>query len=368
MSKIKTCVYAISLNEIAQVDNFMEASKDADLILVCDTGSTDGTVERLRELGAVVYNIKVKPWRFDIPRNTALALIPPDIDMCLSIDIDEYLQPGWLEAMQKAWDEHNGNIQRMAYSYTWNWKPDGSPDKVFYADKMHHRHGYRWRHPCHETLYWQNSTYENRVTVPDILLHHRADNSKSRSQYLPLLSQAVKEDPENDRMRHYYARELYFFAQNEEAIKEFETHIKLPNATWAEERSASMRYMSRCYRNMGKNSESMDWAFKGMLEWPHTREPWLELARAAYALKDWNTCHWAATKCLSIANKGMSYITDSECWGSEPHDLAALGGWYSGLIDDSKKHAIIAHKMNPTDARLKNNCLLMGLTEEDLNK
>jgi glycosyltransferase involved in cell wall biosynthesis len=88
VNKVKTCVYAIALNEIKHVDKFMEASKDADVVLVCDTGSTDGTVERLRELGAVVHCIKQQPWRFDVPRNTALNLIPSDIDICLSIDLD----------------------------------------------------------------------------------------------------------------------------------------------------------------------------------------------------------------------------------------------------------------------------------------
>jgi glycosyltransferase involved in cell wall biosynthesis len=368
MSKIKTCVYAISLNEIGQVDNFMEASKDADLILVCDTGSTDGTIERLRELGATVYEIKQKPWRFDIPRNTALSLIPPDIDFCLSIDIDEYLQPGWLDAMQEAWDQHNGNVQRMAYDYTWNWKADGSPDKVFFADKMHHRKGYRWRHPCHETLYWDGPGPENRITVPGIKLHHRADNTKSRSQYLGLLKLAVDEDPSNDRMAHYYARECMFMGQNELAIEEFKRHLSLPNATWAEERCASLRYISRTYGNMGKHDDSIHWAHKAVQEWQWTREPWLELARAAYRKQDWPTCYWAAAKCLAITGKGMSYITDSECWGSEPHDLAALGGWYSGLKDAAREQALLALTKNPTDARLKSNCLLMGIEEKDLPK
>lgn len=33
----------------------MESMKEADLIVVTDTGSDDGTVERLREKGATVY-------------------------------------------------------------------------------------------------------------------------------------------------------------------------------------------------------------------------------------------------------------------------------------------------------------------------
>lgn len=366
-NKPKTCIYAISLNEIKFVERFMEHSRDADLILVCDTGSTDGTPQRLRELGATVYDIVQKPWRFDVPRNTALSLIPEDIDICLSIDLDEFLQPGWKEAIERGWVEHGGNIQRIAYDYIWNWKEDGeTPDIRFYADKIHHRHGYRWRHPCHETLYWEGDGPENRVTLPDVILHHRADVTKSRGQYLGLLKTAVDEDPDNDRMCHYYARELMFAARYDEAIEEFKRHLSLPRATWLEERCSSIRYISRCYRQQNKNEEAVAWGIKATLEWPWSREPWLELARSAYTAKDWKTCYWAIAKCLDITHRGMTYISDGACWGAEPYDLGGIAAWYAGLPEESRKLCLTAYKMSPSDKRLQSNCLLVGLTEDDL--
>src|SRR6185437_10392401 len=102
--------------------------------------------------GAQVYPIGVSPWRFDVARNAALNLVPDDIDICLSVDLDEILQPGWVEAIQEKW--RPGETTRIMYEYTWNFKPDGSPDTVFFTDKFHSRHDYIWRHPCHETLYY----------------------------------------------------------------------------------------------------------------------------------------------------------------------------------------------------------------------
>lgn len=368
IARAKTCVYAICLNEIKFVDKFMDANEGADLVLVCDTGSTDGTQEALRDRGAVVYDIIQKPWRFDIPRNTALSLIPDDIDICLSIDLDEFLQPGWTDAIEQAWQTHKGNIQRIAYDYIWNWNPDGTPGIRFYADKIHHRRGYRWRHPCHETLYWEGDGLENRVTCPDVILHHRADPTKSRGQYLPLLKMAVDEDPSNDRMSHYYAREVMFSSKFEDAIAEFKRHLSLPTALWLEERCSSLRYISRCYRYMGKHKEAIEWGLKATLEWPHSREPWLELARGAYDAKDWKTCYWAITKCLEITHRGMTYISDGACWGSEPYDLGGIAAWYAGLPEQSRKLSLQAYKMNPADNRLRNNCLLVGVPESELQK
>lgn len=355
MNPAKTCVYAISLNEIKHVDLFMQHCAGADLVLVCDTGSTDGTVGRLQELGATVYNIVQRPWRFDVPRNTALNLVPSDIDICLSIDLDEYLQPGWVEALQEAWHNNNGHIDRIAYDYIWNWNEDGSPGTRFFADKTHHRQNYYWRHPCHETLYYRGKGQERRVTVEGIKLHHHADVSKSRGQYLNLLKMAVDEDPANDRMAHYYARELMFNARWDDAIREFQRHLDLPGAWWREERASSLRYIARCYKNLGKNDDALIWAHKSTLEWPWSREPWLELARVALAARDWDTTYWAVQKCLAIQVRGMSYISDAACWGAEPYDIGALAAYYAGLHDRAAELGQQALDMNPGDQRLQTN-------------
>ena len=52
---MKICVYAISKNEEAFVERFYRSAKEADLILIADTGSTDGTVSKARDLGITVH-------------------------------------------------------------------------------------------------------------------------------------------------------------------------------------------------------------------------------------------------------------------------------------------------------------------------
>ena len=344
----------------------MEHHKDADYIVIADTGSTDGTPERFRELGAMVFDIKVVPWRFDLARNVALSLVPNDVDICLSIDIDEQLQPGWRAALEAEWIARDGKISRISYPYTWSWRADGTPDMVFYLDKIHHRKNYIWKHHCHETIYHCSSEPEYFIRMHNLEVHHHPDPSKSRSQYFHLLEAAVREDETNDRMRYYYARELLYHGRYQEAIIEFEKHLSLPKATWNDERAMSCIHIAKCYENLGNNEASMVWAKKATSEKPNARETWLEVARVGYRLNDWHTCFWGASKCLSIPEKTTSHLSNSACWGAEPYDLASISAWWIGWQDRAREYGIKAYTMSPHDERLKSNCLIMGIPESDL--
>lgn len=146
---MKIVVYAICKNEAGHAERWMASMAEADGVYVLDTGSTDGTAERLRALGAVVVEERVEPWRFDTARNRSLELVPEDADICVCTDLDEVFHPGWRAALEAAWTD--GTTQAV-YRYTWNFNADGSEGTVFWIEKIHARRGYRWTHPVHEVL------------------------------------------------------------------------------------------------------------------------------------------------------------------------------------------------------------------------
>lgn len=100
---MKVAVYSIALNEAANAEQWAKSTTDADYRVVADTGSTDDTIEKLTALGVTVYKIAVRPWRFDVARNTALALIPADVDVCFSMDMDEFVEAGWRPKLEATW-------------------------------------------------------------------------------------------------------------------------------------------------------------------------------------------------------------------------------------------------------------------------
>ena len=341
---MKIAVYTIALNEEQFVESWWESAKTADYLLIADTGSTDKTIELARSLGIHVITIGIRPWRFDDARNAALAALPLDIDYCIALDMDEQLQPGWRQALEQCDPK---SIDRPRYSYTWSWNPDGSPGLQYGGDKIHTRCGYRWKHPVHEVL--TKTGIEKQQWIP-MEIHHHPDDSKSRSQYLPLLALSVVEDPHDDRNAFYYARELFFNRQFEFAATEFKRHLELPKATWKPERAASMRYLAQCEPHLKKY-----WLEMAADETPDRREPWVDLAHYYYIVEDWPMVLKYAKRALAITDKPLDYICEATAWGPLPHDLAALASYHLGLAPMAVEYGAAALALAPADGRLATN-------------
>jgi tetratricopeptide (TPR) repeat protein len=343
---MKICVYAISKNEEFFVERFCKAAKGADMILIADTGSTDNTVELARSCGAVVPEIHISPWRFDLARNAALALIPRDIDICISLDLDEILEPGWREEIERVW---NDETTRLRYKYNW-----GNGIEYFY-EKIHHRHGYHWHHPCHEYPRTDARIKEVCAHTNMLLVSHHPDPLKSRGQYMELLELSVKEDPSCPRNMFYYARELTFYRKWVDAIVALHKYLENPKSNWATERCYAMRLLSQSYEALGDAAQAENWLHKATKEAPNTREPWVELSDFARKSENWELSYNCAKKAIEINNKDLVYSRDPSVWGARPHDLLALAAYYLGYHDEAFLHGSKAIDLEPENARLKRN-------------
>ena len=343
-------IYAIARNERQFCDRFMASCAGADGVLVLDTGSDDGTAERLRSLGAVVSTAVITPWRFDTARNVALELVPEDADVCLALDLDEVLAPGWREAIEAAWA---AGVTRGRYLYVWSHDLSGGDGVTFFADKLHARHGYHWRYPVHEVL--SAETPETQAVIPGLRVDHWPDNTKSRSSYLPLLELAVREDPANDRNTHYLGREYMFHRRYGEAIETLLRHLSLPTATWKAERAASMRYIAHCCDALGDWRSAAHWLERAADEAPTQREGPFDLAMLYYRRGDWALCRYWAMRTLAVTERDYNYMTDPAAWGPEPCDLSAIANWHLGHYDEALDAARAALELAPGDERLRRN-------------
>lgn len=353
--RLRIAVYAISKNEKHFVERFCESAKDADVILIADTGSEDGTAEEAKRCGAHVASISINPWRFDHARNATLALIPRDIDVCISLDLDEVLEPGWREEIQRVWTPRT---TRLRYYFDW-----GAGIRFKY-EKIHARKGYFWHHPCHEYPVADGRITEVWADTDMLLVSHHPDPTKSRGQYLDLLALSVKEDPNCPRNAFYYARELTFHARWHDAIRELHRYLGLPGATWANERSYAYRLLGKSHVELGEAWTGEKFYQLAASEAPGTREPWCELALIYYRQQRWPDCYAAAMRALAIKDKQLVYTCDPAVWGPWPHDLAAVAAWNMGMKDVALEQAKIAAALEPNDPRLQNNVRFMSVASE----
>lgn len=349
---MKIAVYAIALNEAEFVRRCIESALDADYFILADTGSTDLTPYIATECGATSYSISIQPWRFDHARNAALALVPADVDVCIALDLDEVLEPGWRQEIEANWNE---DTTRMRYQYDW-----GS-GIVFHSDKIHARNGYHWKHPCHEVLMPDLRIEERFVSTNKQLVTHLPDNNKSRGQYMGLLELAHKEEPFDPRTALYYGRELIFSSRQSEAIHALFHYLDLPGDP--QERAYAMRLIARAQKEQGDNAAALQTLRKACAEYPGIRENWVHLSEVCNILQLWNESFSAIEYALAIKDRPVVYTSEPLCWGSLPYDLGAVALWHLDMRDKGRQYLLKAIELDPNETRLKDNLAFFGEEE-----
>lgn len=322
---MKIAVYGISKNEEANVKRFMKSCSGADVVVITDTGSTDNTVKLLKEYGAVVHEAIIDPWRFDEARNIALSHVPEDVDICISIDLDESLQPGWREGLEKEWKKHPG-CTMVSYRYVswWKDKEQTIPDVVCYRSKIHARHGYKWHNIVHERVLPEDM--ENAVNVYTDLVtvhHHRQEIT----DYIDLLSQMIEQDPDNEEPYLLRASDYINYRKYEEAIADYKKYISMTtfpkNELITSQRAHSYIGLAKALHNMGEPpNEVIKMLLRAVGECPGMREPWVYLADGYMSVGNYPLAYGAAMMALSITTNGY-HVREEICWGDLPKQIAS---------------------------------------------
>lgn len=340
----KICVYAICKNESKFVDTWVESMKEADSIVVLDTGSTDDTVEKLKKYPFVRVEQKIiSPWRFDEGRNESLKLVPDDCNILVCTDLDEVLEPGWAEPLRQSWID--GVHERCTYKYAWSHTDSGEPGRIFAYNKIHSRN-WMWKHPVHELLYNIKTNTDNydineSLNLWDkIYLHHYPDHTKSRSSYLPLLKLRAKEDPNDYYGLIYLAHEYTYQYMYEESINTLKYILKtFSDKIDSTEKASCYLFMGDAYNKLNdKNS-----AIKSYIDALYTdetyREPYINLAKVYMELKDWSMAISYLKEGIKKSYRHYSWLERDTSWTYEPWDMLAISSFYNGDKNESLAYA-----------------------------
>lgn len=353
---LKLAVYAITKNESKFVDKWLENMSPADYIVVLDTGSTDDTVEKLRASGKVheVRKVRYHNWRFDVARNDALAMVPSDVDICVSVDLDElFTTPDWATIIKDHWVS---GTNKATYLYTWNYDSEGNPLTQITYEKIHSRHGWHWAMPVHEALTPNPGTVVSSVHIPGDLLElgHYPDLSKSRSQYIDLMRLAVSENPNSYIQNYYLGRELYYHKQYEEALEQLSKTVEMPNFIRANQ-AAAYSFMGECYEALGHLLDAEEDFIQATTYTTNVREPYVKLIEFYYRHKNWMALIGAAHIALNIERSRTEWYENTNNYTYIIPDYLSMAYYKIGHRATALRYAQEALSHKPNDTRLQHN-------------
>ena len=352
----KICVYAICKNEMKFLNRWLASVSEADYIVVLDTGSTDGSFEKLQS-DHRIKKVKQKiydTFRFDVARNDAMKLVPKDANILVSIDIDEVFEPGWADIIRNSWVE--GKHTRARYKYAWSHLADGTPSDVFVNDKIHTKE-YYWIYPVHEVL-WKDTeeTEENSLNIDRILIQHYPDPNKPQNRYFNLMELRVKENPKDCYTRYLFARECGLAGDYNRALNEFTYTLTLPDI-----REKYLCYIGSLILRadllyiLGRKEDAIIAYSSILLEDNTYREPYLKLAEIYYNAGFYNIALGYVQDCLKLSVQHFNWVEQAPSWTYRPWDILSL--IYAGLEDwgNAVQYSEKALQYAPNDERLKSN-------------
>lgn len=370
MSRI--CVYAICKNEIAYVDKWFESMSEADEIVVLDTGSTDGTFERLKELGVKVEQREITPWRFDAARNASLDMAyETDCDIFLCTDIDEYFDPGWADCVREMWPE---GCERGFYMYAWAKSTDDETVTSFWYDKMHKR-GWHWMFPCHEclvkdgfdhtksTMRFAGGTYslepdDITVSFPEsrVHLHHDQNMSTDRSSYLQLIELRANEFPWDRYGWMYLGREFMFKEKYDECRETILRAIDEFADEWSDiELCGLYCTIGDSYMREERYHEALPPLTKAMAILPTARQPMVHIARCYIAMDALEIARGYLMHALRNSVFTGSWLEISSYWTWETYNWLCYCCYWLGDHRDALKWALKARKAMPESEMIRHN-------------
>lgn len=373
----KICIYAICKNESKFVDQWFKNVMPADYIAILDTGSTDGTYEKLQEYQSkypdkiIVKQKKYDQWRFDVARNDSMNLCPADANILMSTDFDELLTDGWADSIRSNWTP---DTNRGYYKYAWSHNDAGEGTNIFIYDKLHDRN-YHWIFPVHEVL-WPNDDFDDTQTkviqFDSFQLHHYPDPEKSRSDYMRLLTISAEENPDNCHVQHLFAREFYHIGDLDTALDKYLAVLdmeKIDNPEYNMVLLDTLLQVAYIYKAKDNYDEVVWYCHEFIKEDPTYKEPYYLLADI-YNEQEMPVL--AEAMCLAAEKYGTrkyTWVEQDNTWTSRGADCMGVTqyklGNYDAAIDCARE--VIKHEPKNLQA-YKNYSVYLEAKNKEISK
>lgn len=352
-------VVIIARNEEKTLPRLLKSLKGCLDIVLCDTGSTDSTVEVAKSLGCRIFSVgdkfrieatdeQVKQWRdrfneephfragekyfhFANARNYAASLAKND--WVFQPDADEEMT--WdLEKVREAIQDED----HLTYKFCYAHEPDGSCGLLLSQSKFYRKSKLRWTKWVHEVLQVIPGQNPKPPKWCDFIYHHHWQQPKGErsSQYLAGLELSVLENPEDDRNVYYLAREYFYTGDYKRSIQLFKKAIAI--GAWPPEKNQAYTYKGLCHKLIGEIDKAVECFHKAMIVCDERREPFWELGNLYEEQKQDNRALVYYRAALAIPFQPHGYLSHKLLYGWKILDKIAYLYDKKGQKEEAKKY------------------------------
>ncbi len=317
MNKPLIAVYGIYKNEENSIKRFLNSVKSADEIILCDTGSTDKTnsiidefIKKNTNINLKIFPIYISPWRFDDARNTALSLVNKDIDICISLDIDEYLKDNWKNCLINQYDN---TITKYYHKFKTYWY-DGTVSEHLH-ERIHTRNNYTWNLPVHEILEYNGK--EKIKLLSDFYIYHKPEKKVTRENYLPLLEQSVKERKDLWKSWSFLANEYLNAGKQKEALTAIDNALNILDC----DKGFLYKQKYHIYKYFGEMDKALFSLNNAIFYMPERKEPYFEKAKFLSEIGKNQEALFTILEAERKKNKIIDYNFDNNAWDKNFEDF-----------------------------------------------
>jgi len=275
--KMDITLYAICKNEEKNVEKFIETSKKFSHTVVVDTGSTDNTVQLLKDAGIEVYEHSQTREEFDfsVARNQALSYITTD--WALSLDFNETIDELFSEGLEVISNEFS-KFHHLRFD-------DNETDEPVQSFEVHTRFhrtkNYKWINAVHEIpSFVSTEDFPNEVSVDTTIKITKKINRSIGKElfYLDILERELKINPNNSYYLWFVFNHYFNVRNTEKALEYGQEYLNQSKSYFDTFRIPVLIRCSQVLLSIGDYQKSANYAFHSVSEAMNLGEPYLSQA------------------------------------------------------------------------------------------
>ena len=346
-------VCMIVRNEIDTLEQAVASTVGlADEVAVYDTGSTDGTVELARSLGARVEVGGDRMHKGESRNYVAEKMV--NGDWVVVLDADERIaDPEGLRVFLKKTDAQAVFI-RLAFM-----DASGNQTLTYRQMRCWRRGSYRYKYRAHELPIPVNGW--GRLAYTDFVWEHRPPGGRPwKVQYgLDRLLLDVDENPGEPRPLYYLGRQYMYAQEYQRAVDTLLGYLDTSNKT---DRADAWCNLATCYGRLENEPEQIGALHQACAEFPNRRDWWGRLAtiyhgrgtNEEFEREDEEIAAGLLCCMFEISPSHKSYVVH-HWFGAAPYDLMARVLWRLERYEEGREFVLKAVKLAPNDKRIKEN-------------